>query len=490
MIVYDYTCSSAPHVPSTQDYYEGIFTRLMKRMPSLDWYWIWTPEAWEWGKMTSHDPVFTDAIDDLSAAMAAKDALGFKPKMATNGWVVGPLPDRSIFDQVLPSSWDAITSIDLNTGHSPVDPSYQNVTRHAKWAIPWMEDDPTLTQPQLWVNRTLEHMEDAAKYGCTGLLGIHWRTRATGPQISAMAQKSWKPGLTSQQFWVDWAAAQFGSDATQSAKIAALFQGVDSTLMPIVVVWAGGPGQMTPKCFDSSQFDFVDQLARLAPTSGLLNQARFDYWLSSFRYMRAIASTDCAWLESNTAMAAVAAGKSPTQQKQLAEILGLPARVRLVANLTVMMEQLQHTLSTPGELGTYMNIESHSLLQLLATDLEAYLGAPLPAEAMPPRVYSGEARLVVPTVRNTAERALPVSWRALVLGSGCSGVQVKVRALGSSGEFSTIQFRNVGRSVYELTAEAASLPDQDFEYYIEAVGGCGAMFPPGSPLVTQSVVWV
>ena len=40
-----------------------------------------------------------------------------------------------------PTTWDAITSIDLNTGHDPVDPAYKNVTRHAKWAIPWMEDD-------------------------------------------------------------------------------------------------------------------------------------------------------------------------------------------------------------------------------------------------------------------------------------------------------------------------------------------------------------
>jgi hypothetical protein len=32
--------------------------------------------------------------------------------------------------QVLPTTWDAITSIDMDTGHSPVDPSYEHVTRH------------------------------------------------------------------------------------------------------------------------------------------------------------------------------------------------------------------------------------------------------------------------------------------------------------------------------------------------------------------------
>ena len=105
---------------------------------------------------------------------------------------------------MLPTDWDAITSIDLNTGHNPVDPAYEKIIRHNKWDIPWMEDDPTLTQSQLWVNRTLQHMDDAKKYGCNGLLGIHWRTRATSPQISAMAQKSWNPTLNSFEFWMDW----------------------------------------------------------------------------------------------------------------------------------------------------------------------------------------------------------------------------------------------------------------------------------------------
>ena len=45
---YEFECDeSKPHpvAPTTQDYYEGMFTRLLKKVPALDWYWIWTPEV-------------------------------------------------------------------------------------------------------------------------------------------------------------------------------------------------------------------------------------------------------------------------------------------------------------------------------------------------------------------------------------------------------------------------------------------------------------
>lgn len=80
--------------------------------------------------------------------------------------VVGPLPNRAITDKVLPLGYSAISSLDMDVGNTPVDPAYENITRHNKWVIPWMEDDPGLTAPQLWVNRTLEHMNAAESCVC------------------------------------------------------------------------------------------------------------------------------------------------------------------------------------------------------------------------------------------------------------------------------------------------------------------------------------
>lgn len=389
---------------------------------------------------------------------------------------MGPLPDRSIFDKTLPSSWDAITSIDLNTGHTPVDKSYLNVTHHNKWAIPWMEDDPDLTAPQLWVNRTLQHMDDAKTYGCNGLLGIHWRTKGVGPQIAAMAQKSWDPSLDSIAFWKGWATAHFGSGA--SPRIADVFSSVDSTLMPTVVGWSGGPGKMVPRCTDMKKFAFVDELESVSSgVTGAANSARFAYWLDTFNFMRSLAAAECAWSDFNGAM------------KVKDKVRALDTRRQLVANTTQMIAHLQRTIYTVGELGTYMNIESHSLTAALTAPsgaLEQLLGTPLPADALPPHGYTGDPRLIVPVVRGTAEKGTDFTIRAVVLAEkGCSGVTVYHRPLGT-GSFSTLGLPRVARSVFSGQGLRYT---QDWEWYGEAeCAGKTARFPAGAPAVTQTVV--
>eukprot|EP00041_Stephanoeca_diplocostata_P023047 m.559765 g.559765 ORF g.559765 m.559765 type:complete len:383 (+) comp22208_c0_seq8:339-1487(+) len=380
----------------------------------------------------------------------------------------------------------------MQTGHNPVDPSYVNVTRHKKWVIPWMEDDPDLSAPQLWVNRTLEHMEDAKKYGCSGLLGIHWRTKSTGPQISAMSQKSWTPELTSQQFWYNWANASFGSEVAGAA--AAVFESIDSFLMPTVVSWSGGPGSISATCDPkrATKFAFVDTLQSLERTvNGDVHAARLHYWVKLFEYMRGIADFSCAYLDFNTALAKAQAGATPAAKQQLAETLALPARIAMIANATVLITALQQTLSDVGGLGTYMNVESRSFIHAIqeqTAPLSALLQKPLPPAALPPTTYSGPARMVVPTLRSTLDRGEVFHLRVMVLSAQpCSQVVIKTQALGGDGTYGdTLPFTNVGRSVFEVNIPGLT---SDFEYYVEAnCGSTNVLFPPGAPTNSQSIV--
>ena len=122
--------------------------------------------------------------------MAAAEKTHVPFTLATCGWVLGPPQQPSLFDQTLPKSMP-MSCINRQVGHTPVESGFAEVKGRPKWAIPWMEDDPTLNSPQLWAGRMRKDAADALAYGCTGLLGIHWRTRILGPNVSALAQAAW-----------------------------------------------------------------------------------------------------------------------------------------------------------------------------------------------------------------------------------------------------------------------------------------------------------
>ncbi len=170
-----------------QRVYEGMFRRIMRTGP-LDYYWFWTPEGWTW-QGTKQEQI--DAtIADLRAALAAAEAVDAPFTLATCGWVLGPHQDRALFDHLLPKEMP-MSCINRQVGHAPVEPRFAAVKGRPKWAIPWLEDDPALNSPQLWAGHMRKDAADALGYGCTGLLGIHWRTRILGPNVAALAQAAW-----------------------------------------------------------------------------------------------------------------------------------------------------------------------------------------------------------------------------------------------------------------------------------------------------------
>jgi len=170
-----------------QELYEGIFRRIVATYP-CDYYWMWTPEGWTWGSASPQQVKATQ--DDLAAAVAAAKKVNAPFTLATCGWVLGPQSDRALFDKTLPKEMP-MSCINRQVGKDPVEPGFAKVSGRPKWAIPWMEDDPNLAAPQLWVGRMRKDAANALKYGCTGLLGIHWRTRILGPNVSALAHASW-----------------------------------------------------------------------------------------------------------------------------------------------------------------------------------------------------------------------------------------------------------------------------------------------------------
>jgi len=169
-----------------REMYKGMFQRIMKAFP-VDYYWLWTPEEWNGGNKPNQ---FAASATDIRAALSALDKLGNPLTLATCGWVLGPQHDRAALDNLLPKN-SPMSCINQGVGHRPVESSFGRIKDRPKWAIPWFENDPNMTGPQPWVGRMIYDGADALRYGCTGLIGIHWRTKVIGMNIAALAQSGW-----------------------------------------------------------------------------------------------------------------------------------------------------------------------------------------------------------------------------------------------------------------------------------------------------------
>ncbi len=167
--------------------YEGMFERIARTHP-LDYYWLWTNEGWTWSGVP--DEAVEAVEQDLLTAVKAAERVKAPFTLATCGWVLGPPKDRARFDQILPKEMP-FSCINREVGKAPVEKQFAKITGRPLWAIPWLEDDPGMISPQLWAGRMRKDAADALEYGCTGLMGIHWRTRILGPNVLALAWAAW-----------------------------------------------------------------------------------------------------------------------------------------------------------------------------------------------------------------------------------------------------------------------------------------------------------
>ena len=503
---------SAPAGGAALATYTDAFTRLRRLYgPNLTFYWAWSPEEWQWGKVKASAPAVAAAVAQIPAMAAAVAAANASFTVALGGWTLGPYDNRTLFDAVAPPTWP-MASLDGYLGTAPPDAAFGALSPgRPRWAFPWAEDDNDLTALQMWVGRNLAHAAAAAALGVTGHGSLHWRTRTVSPALTAVAQFAFNTSLLPGDFLAAYAAAAFGGGVAADA-LGALLRAVDSAGMPRPVKC--DPGCMAPSASfcgaaGEAPYAFVDgwlaqrgAVARGADPAAL---ERFDYWAAHFFQLRAMARAQCGWGAYEGALAAVrAAPAGSPQQRALAVSRGFPAFAAMVANFSQLVWGLQGGAATYGDLGVLAQLYGDvndaagdgALAALESLAGGARCGAPcaLP-EGYAPTAGSPEPRLRAFTVRTMLERGEPLNVRVHAVG-GCAGAACTafVRVAGG-GAFAAAPLpqEGAGRAVFYAPvpipdgAEEAGL-----EWYASCAcqgggGGAPLVFPPGAPAQPASV---
>lgn len=511
-----------------QRIYEGIFTRIKNTHP-LDFYWFWTNENWTWKGESKEE--LANTIRDFDAATRALEKIKPGFKLATCGWVLGPMSDRAMFDNYLPKSV-AFSSINRNLGWEPVDTSFVRISNREKWAIPWLEDDPGMTIPQLWVGRMRRDAADAFAYGCNGYYGIHWRTRVIGMNVSALAKAAWEQPWNPEKgkrirsdqlqeflrslegreravrdmecldFYMDWCKNQFGEQVADS--MALLFAGLDGvkkktvkldaklSKLPRPATWGNGPGNilMNDEPWDSVrlQYQFVDKMERLRPAvAGPGNLERFDYWLNQFKYLRAMGKLACSVGLFKIGTMEMEKLTAPEKKRYAEEkLMGLLKRE--ATELEEVQKYLVSTISTWGEMGTLCNWQQHVVPHYLAPQISQIRTA-IGDSSWVPEQFTARLdlrKIVVPSPQTIVQQGKDYTAKVITFNINPKQAVMYWRTIGEK-EFRHCNLARTSENYWMATLPGSQI-NGDFEYYLVVNDGEEFRYPVTAPELNFAVV--
>jgi hypothetical protein len=488
--------------------YEGTFLRLMRKMP-VDYYWLWLPEIWLFSdpgcagwEITTEGNVARDIALVESAARHVNAPFGF----ATSGWRLGTRHDPLWMDKRAPGSW-AISSINTSAGRDPVEKTYGRITGRPKWVIGWAEDDDaarahccTTWDLQLWVGRMLNNTADASRYGCEGMLAIHWRTASIAPNLSALAGAGWSfqhpedrdsssmavPAATT--FWEEWGRNTFGGDA--GARVGRLMGRFDGGHLLINAMINNG--RNTTDSVMERSFAPLRELEALRPrVRGTGNLERLDYWVN---YIKATRERVRTWVLASRFDSLISEMKTMHDGEEKTRVLRgevLPLRVAIARSYEEMISAFVACAKSPGEVGTIASIESGNrsrIVNAYDTTLMKMLGGPLPEEASVSTAYHGTPRIFVSSSCTQWRVGEPLELRPFVLSeSHCARVQLHWRLLGERS-FRTVTAVHRARQAYRVNLPTSV--EGTVEYFLEATleDGQEAFSPVTAPSINHTVV--
>lgn len=307
-------------------------------------------------------------------------------------------------------------------------------------------------------------------------------------------------------FYKDYATGEFGKEIADSA--AAIFVSVDgfygnggndNVKIPRPANWVSnsGPGAVMPNQApwdkEKQKYAFVDHFARLgSKVNGKGNIDRFNYWVNTFNYTKAMAKLGCTRGLLDQAMEKAGNMTNAKQRKQFVQKEILPIRIQMSREWEEMMGYLLQTVYTPGELGTVANLEQLSragnhFLDKHDDMIQRYTGAALPKEAGLSTQYKGPTRIILLTERSLIEKDEKMILKTIILSSGKTSIPVlKYRQIGER-DFRSAEMELIARNTYSLTMPSVSLNGLEYYVTVEEAGN-SINYPASAPTINNVIM--
>lgn len=169
----------------------------------------------------------------------------------------------------------------------------------------------------------------------------------------------------------------------------------------------------------------------------------------------------------------------------------VPLRLSLSRGWEEMMEHLLQTVSTSGEVGTLINLESqtrktYAFLTKYDRQIASVSGKELPQEVRLADACDIPARLIVLNERTVIEKGEPYEMEVIALGMGTPAEKpvLKYRLLGEK-KFKTLAMKEEAGHVFTVRVPE-EVDKGTVEWHITAGGDC--VYPATAPAINST--WV
>ncbi len=485
-----------PESVTAKDILETRLGSLLEAYPMLDYVWLWEDEGMSWESQRTNVPLsltpFKQAHNFLKRHAPSK-------RLVISGWG-GVARHFAHFHRNLPGDI-VFSSLSDDLGWDPVSEEYAKLEGRERWPIPWLEDDPGMWMPQFHVNRFVRDMDLAEKYGCQGLLGIHWRHRIMDIDAGFQSRYSWQKDLTPTKFFQSYAGAQ--AREPRAASLAKVLDDTDRDRL-ILCSWSGkvnnGHSEMHEYTGDydeafqfwngyepedsvkKSQAEVARQLRTLTESaSSAAERERLGYLTGFVDLAVPYAESWSLAFHLNTRLQQAIELKKNGKADQARSLVStecVPLWLKLAPLVREVFLTYQRVVSTRNDLGQLASMHNkyeRLALYRLRASMKEFLGElPPETERLFSQVRQPEAsayaRVFLPTRPSVLRPGERVRIQAVVPGSGEVGEVVLFTRAAGSGKWVSSSMKHVGRRTFAGEIEHHATDGPLIDYYVEVSG--------------------